>query len=497
MTKDSKRKLRTLVAAGSLLIVLCIVGICLSVFLKEEEPEDSSETYTIFNLNDSLLKNVVLSNQYETDMEFYKEDDIWYYAGDKEFPANQDIFTSIGGKLNTVYGYRKLEATDENLEKFGIKDYAVKLSLTDQAGKTYEYLMGIYNQAMSAYYLYDRRSDTIYMVDSDFSTMFDQDLYSYAAYDEFPELDGSTFQDMLVVSGENVYQFLYQPGGDPNNMLYSSWYFGRPFLINKACRDTEISTLTSAISGLTFQKLAAYNTDQESRKKFGIDGTKYLQIYYDDQVTDDEGNVLSSTPHTFLLEVGDEDESGSYYYVHTTDSTLLSVEDTNNVNLMSKTDLDKLLNLDPMDYAYKLIFSSNLENMDDMTFKFGNDSYTIHVDTSADPDKTIPTSWVFTMDGKELDNEAFRISYLDWARLSADEFFTENSVNMKESDPVIQIVIHQSSLDAENLKTLVISFTEYNASYYQIECNGVADCLIGKTSVQAAVESMLKTLNQE
>lgn len=497
MTKNSKKKLHTLIAAGSVLVLLCIAGVCLSVFQKEEETEDVSETYTIFTMSDSTLNKLVLSNQYQTDMEFYKEGDVWYYSGDIEFPANQDIFSNMGTTLSTVYGYRKLEVSEENLEKFGINDYTVKLSLSDLSGKTYEYILGMYNQAMSAYYLYDKRGDAIYMVDSSFSTMFDMDLYSYASYDEFPELDSANFQDMLVVSGDNVYQFLYEPGGDPNNMLNSSWYFGRPFLVNKACKDTAISDMTSVISSLTFQKLAAYNTDKESRKAFGINGTKYLQIYYTDEVTDDEGNVTSSTPHTLLIEVGDEDDSGSYYYVHITDSTLFSSTDTGNVNLMSKSDLDQLLNLEPRDYAYTLLFSSNLTDMEDITFVFGDDSYTVEVDTSADPDNTKPATWIFTMDGKELDNESFRLSYSEWAKLAADEFFTETSDNMKESNPVIQIIIHQSTLEAENLKTLVVNFTDYNASYYQIECNGVVDSLIGKTVVQSAVESMLATLNQE
>lgn len=497
MTKNSKKKLRTLIVTGSVLVVLCIVGVCLSVFLREDEPEEVSESYTIFNVKDSQLKNIVLTNENGTDMEFYKEDDVWYYAKDKEFPANQDIFGTIGEKLDTMYGYRKLEVTEENLEQFGINDYTIRLALTDQSGKTYEYIMGRHNEAMSAYYLYDKRNDSLYMVDSMFSTLFGMDLYAYAVCDEFLTLDSSTFRDMVVASGEKMYQFLYEPEGDANNMIYSKWYFGRPFLVNKACQDTQISDLTTTISELTFQKLAAYNTDEESRKAFGIDGSKYVQINYDEENTDAEGNVVSTTPHTVVLEVGDEDESGSYYYVHVTDSTLLSKEDTGNVNLMSRTDIDQLLNLDPMDYAYKLIFSSDLANMEDMTFRFGDDSYTIDIDSSADPEQTTPTSWVFTMNGKELDNEAFRLSYRDWARLSADEFFTEDSTNMKESDPVIQIVIHQSSVDAENLKTLEINFTNYNASYYQVECNGVADSLIGKASVQAAIESMLKTLNQE
>lgn len=326
---------QTVKMAAALIVLVAVVGIYfgMSMWNRAEEEQEAAQDDSIELLSITSDDVTAFSYVYEEETySFVKEDDTWYYEGDKDFPVLQ---TSITGKLSSAVSTtasREIEISEDNLADYGLDDPVNTISITDSEGNETVFEIGDSNATTGEYYCRLNSSNTVYMISSTLNSMMSFDLYSVVDMDDFPSLDVDSIKEVTVNDGNEV----------------------------RSLDSSDDYTAFSALASLSYDSHVDY--DCEDLSQYGLDAPQYvITIGYleeteeetesetgeaedeDDSQADDETSETEETEETYdsaslttyVLSIGNATEDGTAYYVRLGNST--------EVNLISADDVETII----------------------------------------------------------------------------------------------------------------------------------------------------------
>lgn len=305
MAKKKKNKVLPLVIMLAVVVAFGAAYFVLDRMDLNAEPEDETNVFSIQSKSTDDITSVTFNDKNGDPITFVKEDSLWYYEAEKEFPVDYESVNELFSGLGTILATREFESDNG---EFGFDEPQNVLSVTyseDEGDTVVKYTVGDTNSFNSGTYVRDDVSSKIYLASANIAEAFADKVrddfikLDVAAYDVEPTsthtvtLVGADGTTNVITDVDGIEEFL----GDP---------FG-----NIDCTDW-----------------VEYNCDEADMAKYGItkgDDKASILLNYKTtvSVTDENGE---STPKrqeaTYNIWFGDTLDDGSVYYT-ITDSTFV------------------------------------------------------------------------------------------------------------------------------------------------------------------------------
>lgn len=301
MNKKKKRLLCLLLVLPLLLVILALMkNYNRSQEEKQEAEEEAAKVYAAEIADVRSVSYRTESGEYT----FEKEEDVWVYKQDPDFPLAQTYPEQIISTFGKLEALRELKDGDD-LEAYGLKDPAYTVKLTDAEGE--ETTLSIGNAVGEDYYLLNNTSGKIYTVSSSVTGTLQHTLEEMAQLDSYPNIGSGNLKKEVITRGDEVTVYDSENEDDAKN----------------------ITAVAGGLGAVSLSSAADYSVEDKDLKGFGLDEASRITVEAT-YTKDDEEQVLT-------LYIGGEDGGGNRYVM---------INDSRIVYLISVDVCDNILNVE-------------------------------------------------------------------------------------------------------------------------------------------------------
>ena len=345
------KKMKQLLVLLGCFIVIMIAYIGTTIVLKNQEEKEEilqskeEEANTIAITNMDNVSEVSYNNGSES-LSFVKKEDTWYYKEDEAFPLEQSYITDLVETASKLQATRKLENGD-TLQDYGLEEPDKTVTLADENGN--HLMLNIGNSVNGDYYLYVSGNESVvYTVSSDLLSKIDYSLYDLMKLEEIPTITESNIKEISIV--EENSDILLKPVVNQDDTIDNqddiidneentietqenteaitesddtqsetvNWIKMENGASEDITNSTQITDILNNLSSLAFESCTNYNASKEQLESCGLSSqSRQISIMYNDE----------ETVKTVVLNIGNVDDSGEYYYATMDDSTAIYLID--------------------------------------------------------------------------------------------------------------------------------------------------------------------------
>lgn len=276
---EKKRKQLFLLLGALILLLAAYFGMKLLNKKQAEDQEAKKEAETVY-ITDLEEITGIGYDAGNGEMTFKKQDGIWVYTPDPDFPLAQTYPEQIAETFGHLKAERELKNGDD-LEAYGLTEPVYTIKLTAADGEETELLFG--NSVDAVYYMTVGDTGNVYTVNSAVIQDLQHTLDEMAQLDDYPSIgSGNLKREIITQNGESV--------------TYDSE--------NKD--DTEsIAAVAGGLGAVTLDAAADYSVEEKDLAGYGLD--EAARITVEAVYTKDE-----EEKH-LLLYIGKEDGNGNRY----------------------------------------------------------------------------------------------------------------------------------------------------------------------------------------
>lgn len=436
MTAKKKKKGKGLIFAVLILIVLLVLYFVIDLQQKksdqEAETEETEESSLPVSVTEDEISKVTVKNG-DVTMTYVKNDDTWTYEEDPDFPLDESAVNTKMNCLTTLTVDRVLESP-EDLSEYGLDKPQQEVTVLKTDGTTFTLYIGNQNSSNNDFYVKVDDGADVYTMPSSSVNAFNMQPYDVAKADSFPTLESTNIRDIKVEKEDGTVEFSSDESG-------TSWSVKDQDGNEETAGATAASDLTSAVSSLTYKKFIDYKGDDLAQ--YGLDKpTETVTIVTEETeaeteeepeaatetemvsesesasetetgseettteavsetateeamteavseeetteaVTETESETETEEPKTIevttTLLIGNTNDDGDYY---------VKLADNNGVYTMSESTLDKLLNVDVLDYVSMYLNDVPMTNMKSLEVTYQGETKTLTVESEEAPVET-------------------------------------------------------------------------------------------------------------
>lgn len=403
MTAKKKKKGKGLLFAVLILIVLLVLYFVIDLQQKksdqEAETEETEESSLPVSVTEDEISKVTVKNG-DVTMTYVKNDDTWTYEEDPDFPLDESAVNTKMNCLTTLTVDRVLESP-EDLSEYGLDKPQQEVTVLKTDGTTFTLYIGNQNSSNNDFYVKVDDGADVYTMPSSSVNAFNMQPYDVAKADSFPTLESTNIRDIKVEKEDSTVEFSSDESG-------TSWTVKDQDGNEETAGATAASDLTNAVSSLTYKKFIDYKGDDLAQ--YGLDKpTETVTIVTEETeaeteeepeaatetetateavteaVTETESETETETEEPKTIEVtttlliGNTNDDGDYY---------VKLADNNGVYTMSESTLDKLLNVDVLDYVSMYLNDVPMTNMKSLEVTYQGETKTLTVESEEAPVET-------------------------------------------------------------------------------------------------------------
>jgi hypothetical protein len=484
-----------------LVILVLLVGAFIAVQVLNSKAEKEKETeegevvkVAITDYNSSQIAKVYYKFKDADTLSYKYVKDAWVNADDADFPLSSSAFANTF--IDTFTGIttsREIEKDAKaDLSQYGLADPYLTLNVENFGGEVETFYLGDYNSMLGEYYFMKSGDDKLYTIGTDLLYICRQDMYDYATLEAFPSYSKSTLNDITINNGETTVKMTYQANGYKTDLIGEcKWFFSTPFSYYRSAETNKMNDLESdVLSLLQFTKLANYKATEEDIANYGLeDSKKQYIINYND--TDETAGT--SVKCSSIVDFGNYDEATDSYYARVTKIRGGAKEVSDKVYLCSKASIDGVLGIDPLDYIYKQVIYVKLLDVDveggSIVYNTPDGEFTLENKTTIGSDG-MPEEYFYYINGKEMDVKSVENFYYDiLANCGAERLIYDKSTVVTDVEPTYTITYNRQVEDFYG-KSVVVTYTKYDANYYQASVNGYTDVLVNKRLLDEAMAKL-------
>ena len=482
MTVKKKKKGKGLLFAVLILIVLLVLYFVIDLQQKkadqEAETEETEESSLPVSVTDDEIAKVTVKNG-DVTMTYTKSDDTWTYEEDHDFPLDESAVDTKMSKLTSLTVDRVLESP-EDLSEYGLDEPKQEVTVLKTDGTAFTLYIGNQNSSNNDFYVKVDDGADVYTMPASSVNVFDMQPYDVAKADTFPTLESTNIRNIKVEKEDGTVEFA-------SDETATSWTVKDQDGNEEKAGTTAASDLTTAVSSLSYKKFIDYKGDDLAQ--YGLDKpTETVTIVTEETeaeteeetesevasesepvsetektaesetsskepttevvsetetateaVTEAETEAESETeteteteePKTIevttTLLIGNTNDDGDYY---------VKLADNNGVYTMSESTLEKLLNVDVLDYVSLYLNDVPMTNMKSLEVAYQGETKTLTVESEEVPVETEAST------EEETEAETIKISAgaLDEAETEAE---TEAEIETEtETEQQMQTVYH-------------------------------------------------------
>lgn len=475
MTAKKKKKGKGLLFAVLILIVLLVLYFVIDLQQKksdqEAETEETEESSLPVSVTEDEISKVTVKNG-DVTMTYVKNDDTWTYEEDPDFPLDESAVNTKMNCLTTLTVDRVLESP-EDLSEYGLDKPQQEVTVLKTDGSTFTLYIGNQNSSNNDFYVKVDDGADVYTMPSSSVNAFNMQPYDVAKADSFPTLESTNIRDIKVEKEDGTVEFSSDESG-------TSWSVKDQDGNEETAGATAASDLTNAVSSLTYKKFIDYKGDDLAQ--YGLDKpTETVTIVTEETEaeTEEETEAATETEMVSESESASETETGSEETTteavseeETTEAateteseteteteepktievttTLLigntnddgdyyvKLADNNGVYTMSESTLDKLLNVDVLDYVSMYLNDVPMTNMKSLEVTYQGETKTLTVESEEAPVETEAS----TEEETEADTIKISAGALDDAETETESESEAETETETESEQQMRTVYH-------------------------------------------------------
>lgn len=475
MTAKKKKKGKGLLFAVLILIVLLVLYFVIDLQQKksdqEAETEETEESSLPVSVTEDEISKVTVKNG-DVTMTYVKNDDTWTYEEDPDFPLDESAVNTKMNCLTTLTVDRVLESL-EDLSEYGLDKPQQEVTVLKTDGTTFTLYIGNQNSSNNDFYVKVDDGADVYTMPSSSVNAFNMQPYDVAKADSFPTLESTNIRDIKVEKEDGTVEFSSDESG-------TSWTVKDQDGNEETAGATAASDLTNAVSSLTYKKFIDYKGDDLAQ--YGLDKpTETVTIVTEETEaeTEEEPEAATETEMVSESESASETETGSEETAteavseeETTEAateteseteteteepktievttTLLigntnddgdyyvKLADNNGVYTMSESTLDKLLNVDVLDYVSMYLNDVPMTNMKSLEVTYQGETKTLTVESEEAPVETEAS----TEEETEADTIKISAGALDDAETETESESEAETETETETEQQMRTVYH-------------------------------------------------------
>ncbi len=455
------------------LLVLAVGGYLMVSRLAEKGKDEGEKSVAVYSIDSTNITQISWTYLGENVTLFYdRSNDKWIYTGDESFPVDSTYPETMRTSLASITADRALsDVTDYN--EYGFDNPNAVITITDSNGGATKFTIGDQNTSTSGYYFRVNDESTVYLIGSTLPEAFFHKLNDIVAMEKIPAID-------------NVSQITVESSGKTNSLVmldqderekYSyttdyAWYYKQPNGGYSPIDGDMAENIISTASGITWGSCADYNATEDELQSYGLKNPyAKVTVNYKQKASSDSGT--QETQSTFTLLIGNKTESS--YYAKLPESSMVYLISADSVDTLTNTDYAALRTSDVclMDWS----------TVDSMDVTVDGKTSTISFNRAKTGSDDSTTTTTYTVDGNEVQSDAVT-AFLSAIRSLTSDSTTNKGTYSEKGDVVI--VFHRNT---ESFKTMTMTFSSYDDSYYLLSFNGEARLLINKSNVESLKSS--------
>ena len=350
--------------------------------------------------------------------------------------------------------------------------------------------MGNKNATTANTYVYlNEDKNTVFTVSNDLGTLIPDKKMGMAKGEDFPTITESNITNIDIQKAEDKITLDIDSED-------GKWYVTEGQSQRYSAGSESVSTLESAITGLTFADFVDYKGDDMNQ--YGLqEPSAVIQIQYTGTIQSEDSSsdngdsdvASSSTDSTsentkettevknLNLSIGDKNEDGKYY---------VNLEGSKEVHTVSADSIDNILNKSAIDYWDMGITTITKDQITGLTLEYQNNKREIEkisTDTT-DKDGNTKTETSYQCNEKVIDTTNFDNFYNKMTNMEAQ---SKDSTLKSGEKPEMFITFHTEKGNKS------ISYTPYDENFYLVKDLEGRPGLVSKTTVKefiAAYEAL-------
>ena len=324
-----KKKNRTLVILGAVLVVIIGAYIGVSVYKNVQAKKEADDAKAAQIWSDRGAPVSITYTAGDKALSFKLEGGAWTVADDKDFPLKQTSLTSLASSLGSLTAVRTIDISAP-LSTYGLDNPAYTVTASDEGGNTLTLLIGAANGGN--YYAMEKDGGSIYTIASTLVGYLKTDLLSMITLESIHSVSATNTDTLTVASGANALTLDKHQNKDGT----TTWFVveGNTFtaadeFVLKTPSDTTAAKLadgaTAALGSFRFSSCAAFRPTDEELKAFGLNTPQLtVKVSYTD-VTGQGTLDQKSTKGAIILDIGAALPDGGGYYARLHNSEQVGV----------------------------------------------------------------------------------------------------------------------------------------------------------------------------
>ena len=417
---------------------------------QEAETEETEESSLPVSVTEDELSKVTVKNG-DVTMTYVKNDDTWTYEEDPDFPLDESAVNTKMNRLTTLTVDRVLESP-EDLSEYGLDKPQQEVTVLKTDGTTFTLYIGNQNSSNNDFYVKVDDGADVYTMPSSSVNAFNMQPYDVAKADSFPTLESTNIRDIKVEKEDGTVEFSSDETGtswtvkdqDGNeetagataasdltsavsSLTYKKFidYKGDDLAqygldkptetvtivteeteeeteteteeVTEAATETEMvsesestsetetgseETTTEAVSETTTEEASTEAVSEEETTEAATE-TETATEAVTEAATETESETETEEPKTIevttTLLIGNTNDDGDYY---------VKLADNNGVYTMSESTLEKLLNVNVLDYVSMYLNDVPMTNMKSLEVTYQGETKTLTVESEEVPVET-------------------------------------------------------------------------------------------------------------
>lgn len=472
MTKGQKKQLKTLII---LLITVIIVVIAYVLIMNrgknEVEEEDTSNITeeTLVSYANEDIKSIRITNQYG-DMSFVIDsEDVVRYENDKDMPINQTYGNNVFQGMNNLITTNKLGEV-EQLSDYGLDNPSIQVIVTLMDGTKKVIAFGDTVPLTGGHYASIQGDTNVYVVGDTFYNYYNYSLIDMTTVETIENVpsENITYLKVSKKDGED-FEIIYDENNPSDFAKQNFWTVKAPYQISLPGNTEEITTLLSNYTSYSLISCVDYNATDLSI--YGLEEPSSVYIEYYESVTDEtEEEVADNTStetepeptkifHQLELFIGNQDDDGNYY---------VKLKDSKAVNLMSSTDVEKLLNINSFSAVNTFINLVNIADISSVDIIVEDKKYNLSIkDESNIAEENKESTLTYYVNGKEIEENTFKDFYQKLISTTIQREIPKEDSNNVYDTTFMTVTYHLLSGDMIN-----VAYKLYDDSYYIVNVDG-------------------------
>lgn len=471
MVEEEKqmKKFRNIILAVVVLVILVGAYVLLSNTSKENEiSESQSENQKeLSDVSKDKITKIILKSA-EDEIMIERKNEQWILSEQESIELDQTKADDLAYSFAMLSADRIVEEEPRDLEKYGLNPSAVIAKAILDDGSEIEYYLGNMTPERNTYYFMRKDDSKVYTIWKNHGSNFSLSVNDLRNK-KLTAINSQELKYLFVQQeGKPIIEISSNTDENLNAYGWGLWIMEQPYNHTYTVESGPFIEILEKGFNYTIKEFIEDNPSNFSM--YGLDHPR-AEI------------KLQDVNNTLHLLIGSNKDEESVYF---------KTKDDDGVYTIDSSQLQPLFDMEPFDLIDRFVYIADIKTVDAIKVEAEGKVYNMSLSRTGKESENGDEEEIinlFTVDGKEVDDEAFRDYYQSLIGIIFDAEM-DKDMNDKDSEVSTTFTLNTG-------ETIVIDYVSYNKDFYAVFRDGTSDFVVSKKKVNNMLDTLEKLINGE